>query len=93
MNDEIYVDPTIEVKRYKVTPAKNKSIPDIVPFGRIEEPGYYYLNKREARRAMNYGHIVEEAEELKFLTEEEMKYLFLAGYGRVGIAGVVGGVM
>lgn len=95
--ESIHIDPT-EVKRYKVTPVKNRFVPDIVPFGRIEEPGYYMLNIREVRRARNYGYIVEEASEEggddKPIepgykpTEEEMNKMFLIGRARIGKAGL-----
>ena len=77
---EVHVDPT-EVKTYKVTPARNRFVPDILPFGRIEEPGFYDLNIREVRRAMNYGYVVEEA---------QVDELFFVGLANIGKAGIVG---
>ena len=95
--ETIHIDPT-EVKKYKVTPVKNRFIPDIIPFGRIEEPGYYMLNIREVRRARNYGYLVEEASEEGDdkpvgpdykPTQEEMEKMFLVGTARIGKAGIL----
>lgn len=53
----------INIKKYKVTPVKNRFVPDIIKNGRIEEPGIYSLNPREVHRAMHYGYLVEEIDE------------------------------
>lgn len=49
-----------EVKKYLVTPVKNRFVPDIVKNGRIQEPGIYELNKREVHRVSYYGYLVQE---------------------------------
>lgn len=55
------INPT-EVKKYKVTPVKNRFVPDILKNDRIEEPGIYMLNPREVKRASWYS-VVEEVNE------------------------------
>lgn len=50
----------VEVKKYRITPVKNRFVPDIIKFGRITEPGIYSLNQREVNRVKHYGHLVEE---------------------------------
>lgn len=54
------VNPNTETKKYMVVPIKNRFVPDILKNDRIEEPGVYELNRREAHRAMHYAHITEE---------------------------------
>lgn len=60
----------VETKKYMVIPVKNRFVPDILKYDRIEEPGVYELNKREVRRAMHYAHLEEQKDDEIFIPDK-----------------------